>query len=184
MLYTSLIITHIIGAVLGVGAATASDITFLKILKKGALSKPKFDFLKKLSSIVWLGLISLVFSGIGLFIFYRLNLFGPAISYSPRLWAHFTIALVIFFNGLAMHWKVFPILESFIDKPLSVDFTKKSKIVFSTGAISITSWYFAFILGAWHELDLSYLRIVTIYFVVILIVAVTVSIIGRKIINS
>lgn len=181
--YAILIIIHIIGAILGVGAATASDITFLKSLKKGVFSKPGFNFLKKMSSIVWLGLIFSAFSGIGFFIFYRLNFLGPAVSYSPRLWAHLTIALVVFFNGLAMHWKVFPVLESFIDKPFSLDFIKKSKIVFSTGAISIISWYFTFVLGAWHELNLSYLGIMSVYFLLILGGVLIANLIGKRIIH-
>ena len=184
-MHTFLIITHIIGAVMGVGGATSSDILFFRALKKGKIESAEFESLKKFSLIIWLGFTVLAFSGISFFIFYRLNMFGPAVAYSPKLWAHFTIALVVFFNGLVMHWKVFPLIESGIGKPLfSENFIKKSFVVFSTGAISILSWYSAFILGMSRTLDLSYLKIIGVYFIIILVGIVIANIVGRRIIKN
>lgn len=174
-MYTLLIILHIIGTVLGVGAATLSDILFLNSIKKNIIDNTTFGIFQIVSKVVWTGLIILVFSGFGFLIIYRLNFAGAELILNAKLWAKLTIILFLLINGIFMHWVIYPILAAKVDKPLwTRDFAEKILLIFTSGAISIVSWYSALILGAWRNLQISYLNILGIYFA-ILIAAILVS---------
>lgn len=176
-----LVILHIIGVSLGVGGATISDFLFFKTIKDGRIERTEFDLLKMASSVVWIGLTLLAFSGVGLLLFERLVPHGhESLVYSAPFLAKMTIVLVIFLNGLVMHWKVFPICESSLDRPLAgSEFIKKRAVAFSTGAISIVSWYSALILGVWRTLEASYLEIMGVYLLILLAALIASNIIGR-----
>lgn len=178
--YTLLIMVHIIGVALGAGGATISDILFFKSIKDGKIDKKEFALLKAVSSVVWTGFVILAFSGFGFLILYRLTPEYAGLMYDPKLWAKLFIVLIILLNGLVMHWKVFPLLESSLGKPLAASrFIKKSSIAFTTGAISIISWYSALILGAWRTLDASYITIFGAYLLIIFAGIVFANIAGR-----
>lgn len=182
---TFLIITHVIGVSLAVGGATISDFLFFRVLETNKLSEEGFEFLHTISNVIWVGFLILIFSGFGFFILYRISFPEAGAIYDPKLWAKLTIAGVILFNGLLMHWKVFPVLKSSIgDNVCSGDFIKKKTIMFTTGAISIVSWYTALILGAWHGLTLPYLNILGIYIVIVAGAIIVSNIIGRTIIKK
>lgn len=178
-----LVIAHIIGTSLGVGGVTVSDILFLKILKRGKIGEDTFKTLKTLSSVIWIGLIILTLSGFGFLVLYRLTKSELGLIYNPKLWAKLSVVAVILFNGLIMHWKIIPLLESNVKKSLnSPEFIKKAWMAFTTGAISFTSWYAALILGAWRT-KLSYLTIIIAYLILIIGAVIVVNILGRYIIN-
>lgn len=184
-LYFLLVIIHVIGAVIGVGAATMGDILFFKSLKDGALEKKELEFLKTISAAVWAGLFILVFSGFGFFLVYRVSFPETGLIYNPTYLIKLTIAAVIFFNGLFMHWKVFPLLESQVGRTLNnPDFLSRAQPVFTSGAISIVSWYSALILGAARGIDASYFSILVVYLVVLWIGIVFANIIGKRLIRS
>lgn len=180
-MYAFLVILHIIGTALGVGGATISDFLFFKTIKDGRIEKTEFDLLKIASSVIWIGLALLAFSGVGFLLFERLVPHGhESLVYSAPFLAKMTIVLVIFLNGLVMHWKVFPICESSLDRPLAgSEFLRKKVVAFSTGAISIVSWYGALILGAWRGLEASYGEIVGVYLLILLGALIVSNIIGR-----
>lgn len=181
-----LVTIHIIGVALGVGGATVSDFLFFKSAKDGKIENYEFGFMKAASKIVWAGFAVLVFSGIALFVLARLKLLGPRVMYNPGIWAHIIAAAVILFNGLAMHWKVFPALES----SLGVSFgraeqiLKNRKIIFTTGAVSIVSWYFALILGATRGFGLPLSWILALYAFAVIGAVVVANIIGGYLIKK
>lgn len=184
-LHSLLIVIHIIGAVVGVGAATMGDILFFKSLKDGVIESKELDFLKTISLAVWAGLFILVFSGFGFFLIYRVSFPEAGLIYNPAYLVKLTIAAVIFFNGLIMHWKVFPLLESQVGKSLnSPEFLARSRLVFTTGAVSIISWYFALILGAARGIEASYFSIIAIYLVVLWIGIIFANLIGKRLIRG
>lgn len=180
-MHTFLIIFHIIGISLGVGGATISDFLFFKTIKDGRIEKTEFDLLKVASGVIWIGFAILAFSGAGLLLFERLVPHGhESLVYSASFLAKMTIVFIIFINGLVMHWKVFPICESSLDRPLAgSEFLRKKAIAFSTGAISIVSWYSALILGAWRGLEASYGEIIGVYLLILLAALIASNIIGR-----
>ncbi|GMR19168.1 MAG: hypothetical protein BMS9Abin34_296 [Patescibacteria group bacterium] len=183
--YIFLVISHIIGTVLGAGGATMSDFIFFKSIEDGKINRTEFGFLKMASAVVWAGFIILVFSGFGFLILYRVVAPELGLLYDPKLWAKLSVVGVILLNGLVMHWKVFPLLKSRVDKPLtSSEFINRSPIVFTTGAISIISWYTALILGGWRGLDLPYSTIIGAYLLAISGGIVVANIFGRYLIEK
>lgn len=182
--HTFLVIAHIIGTSLGVGGVTLSDLYFFKILKRGKISEDTLGLLKTVSFAIWVGLIILTLSGFGFLILLRLTKPELGVLYSPKLWAKLSIVAIVLFNGLIMHWKVFPLLESSVGKSLnSPEFLKKVWIAFTTGAVSFVSWYSALILGAWRT-DFSYLAISVAYLVIVAGAIIVVNVVGRYLIKK
>lgn len=182
---TFLVIIHTIGAALGVGGATVSDFLFLKAVRDGQIDKKEFGVLKTVSSVVWTGLAISIFTGFGFFLLYRLDPSHGGSIYDPKLLVKMIVVSVIFLNGLLMHWKVFPILEGSARKSLhSKEVVKKLPLMLSTGAISITSWYTALVLGAWRGLEASFGTIFLVYLFVVLCAIVVVNVAGRSFISK
>src|SRR3989344_2714912 len=88
-------ISHIIGTVLGVGATTFAEIFYLKFLKDEKIDPFEHDVLKVFYQIIRLGLVILVFSGLGYLILWRLNFLGPQVFFSDRFLAKITVILVL-----------------------------------------------------------------------------------------
>ncbi|KKS70721.1 MAG: hypothetical protein UV43_C0054G0006 [Parcubacteria group bacterium GW2011_GWF2_42_7] len=181
--YSVLVSGHIIGTALGVGGATISDYLFFKSVKDGKITAGEFSFLKAVSRVLWLGFLILVFSGFGLLFLWRLNAGAGELVFSSKFLAKMTVVSIIFFNGLLMHWKVFPLFEAGLNKPLNSEgFSKKIPLVYSTGVISIVSWYSAMLLGSWREMRFSYPVIMIFYVFLILAGLVMARFVVRKII--
>ena len=182
--HTFLVIAHIIGTSLGVGGVTLSDLYFFKILKRGKISEDTLGLLKTISFAIWIGLIILTLSGFGFLILLRLTKPELGVLYSPKLWAKLGIVAIVLFNGLIMHWKVFPLLESNVGKSLnSPEFSKKAWMAFTTGAVSFVSWYSALILGAWRT-DFSFLTISTAYLTLVAGAIIIINIVGYYLIKK
>lgn len=95
---------------------------------------------KLLSVTYWLirvGLVLIVFSGFGFFLYFRLHPNLVHILYEPRLWAKLTITALLVVNAFLLHVHRIP--------------------TWVGAAISITGWYAAVILGAWRSLEAGYI---------------------------
>lgn len=181
-IHTILTMGHIIGVALGLGAASLGDFTFLKSLRRGKLSQGDYNMLKSASEVVWVGLIILIFSGLGFLLQYHIEFPELGLLYNPKLWVKLSIVVIIFLNGLLMHWKNFKIFKSSIDVPFAKSLiAKKSFLIFTTGAISIVSWYSALLLGVWRGLDFyaSFLTILGVYLSTIFIAIIIANIFGK-----
>lgn len=147
-LQTILIPVHLLGFALGVGSATASDITFLRSVKDGTISGDEYGILKSISKVVWTSVALLTLSGSALL----LSQFAATGSV-PRLgYAYFQLKLTIFtilvINGVVFHKRVFPLMKSIIGSSFRSAETKSHYGLYAfTGAVSITSWYSAFLLA-------------------------------------
>lgn len=184
-LKTLLIIAHIIGTSLGVGGATVGDFLFFKSVKDGTLDASELRLLKVVSSVVWIGFIILVFSGFGFLLWYRLTAPEAALIYNPKLWAKLAVVGVILVNGLVMHGKLYPLLEANVGKRLATgDFPKRAGLAFTTGAISIISWYTTLILGVWKMPEASFLAILGVYALILAIGIFIAHVIGRKMLRT
>lgn len=172
-------IVHIIGTALGVGGATVSDFLFLKAVRDDRIDKKEFGVLKSASTVVWTGFAVLVISGFGFFILFRLLPEYGSI-YSPKLFVKLIVVSVIFFNGLLMHWKVFPVLKTSARKSIrSPETLGKLSLVLTTGAISVTSWYTALILGAWRGLGAPFVTILGVYVLTVFGAIVIANLVGK-----
>lgn len=170
-----LLVIHIIGTVLGVGGATISDLIFFKATKDEKMDSHEWGILRAVSKVIWVGLALAIISGIG----FLLQM--DDIS-NPKIWAKVTIIGVIFLNGVFLHWKIFPLFASMVGKKISnTQFAENMTTVFTSGAISITSWYIVLILGTWRGLNntLSYWQILCAYIVILMFGIAVANIVGR-----
>lgn len=143
------LITHNIGFVLGVGAATVSDVLFFRFLKDFTITEEEKNTLKTLSGIVWVGLALLVISGLMLYLPAQARLLD-----SSKFLLKMIIVGVVVANGIALNVYVSPRLRR-----LSFDggkpATRFRRIAFALGGISIVSWYGAFLLGSLRSIPVT-----------------------------
>lgn len=176
--YYILVVLHIVGTALGVGAVTVGDTLFFRALKNKRIDGSMVETWKTVSQIVWVGLSLLFFSGVLFFVAYRLG--TPArldLAFTSKFWIKMIIVGVLSANGLFMHFKTIPTLERLareggkLSSPL---FQQSAARFFASGAISFTSWYGALALGAARKLPLSFWQALLVY-LVILAIAIGVS---------
>ncbi|HLD81580.1 MAG TPA: vitamin K epoxide reductase family protein [Patescibacteria group bacterium] len=169
-----IIALHLIGTVLGLGGATITDIFFFKFLKDFRISKKEKEIMDTLSQIIWFGLAVLLLSGIGL---YLPN--ASALNATPKFLVKMIIVCIIILNGAVMNILIAPQLVKLSFKSLAKK--KNTRLIllrrlsFALGAISITSWYSALILGVTpKDVPIPFLGILSLY-IAALIVAILCS---------
>lgn len=161
-----LTIAHLLGASIGVGGATVTDILFFKFLKDYRISESEAEVMKTISSAIWIGLALIVISGIFLF-----AIKPDMLLATPKFVVKMIGVLVIIVNGYFLNVVVQPRL-------IQMRFTNTDEVVphtgarfrrtaFALGAISITSWYVIFILGALRGLMINFWLLLSMYVVLI-----------------
>jgi hypothetical protein len=165
-LYTTALIIHLIGAVLGAGGASASAMIFFRSIDDLRLTKVELSFLHGASGMVWTGFGLLVVSGV--FLAWAT---WETTSISPKFWAKMTIVGIIFLNGLFLNLRLLPrfVRHADTDLRLSEEFVRLRHEVFISGAVSGTSWYAALILGASRGLTLGYFQIIGLYLTALIV---------------
>ncbi len=166
-LHTSYLILHLLGVAVGAGAAFTSDFIFLACIQDKKVSKDEFNILKSASNAVWIGLVLLVFSGLGLFF---LN--SHELLTSSKFLAKMTIVLVLLINGIVFGMRHLPAIKERIGKP----FFGRRKVgkgeysfLFVSGVISVVSWVFVIVLGTFPILPFSYPVIIGSYLLSLII---------------
>lgn len=133
---------HLIGFALGLGGATVSDIMFFKALRGRTILVEHFNFLNTLSKIIWAGLILLIASGAIMFALIYSEQGSLPLLASPRWQAKLILVGVVFINGLAFKYKIFPYLKSLIGSKLELqNIGSRITALTISGTISILSWY-------------------------------------------
>ncbi|MFQ5541142.1 MAG: hypothetical protein ACE5F4_02760 [Candidatus Paceibacteria bacterium] len=125
-IHLALIVTHIIGTVLGVGAATFAEIFLLSYLKDGTMDASESKTLKIIYTVMRFGLALAVLSGFGFLIEYRLE-GNAAYLFNEALWAKMVIVLVLVLNAWLLTARVIPLWLG--------------------SALSFASWYGALFVG-------------------------------------
>ena len=162
------IVVHLIGVFIGVWGAIITDVSFMRSLKKKFLGAEDLKDITEGSSVVWVGILVILLSGIALFSF------DPAgyLAY-PKFRAKMTVVAILLLNGIVFHFKHLTELRGAVNKEFpSENFAKKSASLFVSGAVSTTSWIAAIILGFLPALPLSYSTIMLIYFSLLALAAV------------
>ena len=178
---TLLVVLHLIGVAIGAGGAYMSDAMFTMSVRDEKISRTEFRFLKLGSEMVWIGLVLLIFSGLGLFMqdpgFY-LN--------STKFLAKMSIVFLLTLNGVIFHIFHIPRIHRHRDEhfPSSDEFERKKGLMLTSGAISITSWTFALILGALSTVPYPYISIMLFYAGVLVIAGILVNSMKNIIIPS
>ncbi len=140
-------ILHLLGVAIGVGAATITDVFFFKFLKDYKISYDESDILKTLSGMIWIALFLLVVSGVALFLPK-----ADVLIQSGKFLTKMIAVGILVINGFLLNFIVSPKLSqiSFVDTDASLLPLRYSlrNLAFALGAISFSSWYFIFVLGA------------------------------------
>ncbi len=145
-----LILMHVIGTVLGAGAATFAEIFYTRFNSDNIITDDERRTLATIYTIMRLGLFLLVISGFGFLLYFRLTEHVEIFSSAP-FWAKMTIVAVLVINSLLLqaHWMPFLIGT----------------------AVSLTSWYAALTLGVLGKLTTPYFVILAYYAIAVVLVA-------------
>jgi hypothetical protein len=145
----ALVVAHVVGAAIGVGAATASDSVFLRAVRNRRVSSDQFLLVTSVSDVVLLGLAAVTLTGAGLLFF------SPDLIATPDFQAKMIVVGVLLLNGIAFHTSVIPFLEEHRDVQMD-DATLSAgrrALLAGSGTLSAVSWYGALVLGAMPEVD-------------------------------
>lgn len=160
------LVLHLLGMVLGAGAAFVSDFMFFTSLKDKIISRDEFSLLTKASHMVWAGLLLSIISGVGLF---ALNI--EVFSSSEKFISKTIIVGIIIVNGIIFHIFHLPFLKKHLGKKLA---TKSEPItskiipfILLSGAISVTSWISVIILGGLRSMVVTFSMVFSIYSIII-----------------
>ena len=141
-----ILMLHVVGMALGLGGATIADIFLLRFLKHFRISETESEVLHLLSQFTWFALALIILSGVGLYL--------PAMEFfnqSPQFLAKMIIVLVIIINGALLNLLIAPRLVQISfggSHPHEAgELHNLRKISFGLGAVSLSSWYTAFVLG-------------------------------------
>jgi uncharacterized membrane protein len=157
-----IVIIHALAAGVGVGVTTVADIFFFKFLKDYKISEDEADTLNTLSQVLWVALGVLIFTGIGLY-------FGnqEVLNHSSKFLLKVFVVGIVTLNGIILNLIISP-------KLVAICFGEKHvhhegelhhirKLAFACGAISLVSWYSAFILGSIKKIALPTSTLILLY---------------------
>ncbi len=167
-----LIIIHLLGLALGVGAATLLDLLIMRFMIFGKISRQHLQIVDITSQVVVVGLGLLWFSGLAFLTYYYF--FVPENLTNQKIYAKMTIVLALTINGHMIHHYVLPLLRENLGRRLFSGVTSRQRMVMLTaGAISATSWYIPLALGVMRELNFSSGINILIVYVVLLMGAIS-----------
>lgn len=150
-LYELLVIMHVVGTVLGVGAATFAEIHYTRFNSDDIITDDERKTLATTYTVMRTGLFLLVISGFSILLYMRLTEYVEVLT-SPSFWAKMTVVAVLVGNALLLQARIMP---------------------FSVGAaISLTSWYTALMLGVIGTTGATYLEILMYYAAAVVLVGI------------
>ena len=134
-------------------------------------------FLELSSRVVWIGLLILFLSGLGLF-----STNPEKYLASSKFLAKITIVSIIFLNGLVFHFFHLPRIKRHVGEyfQFSDEFMRYRPTLLISGAISFISWTSALILGALPYVAYSYSTIMYVYLGLVTLAAIGSLIIFRR----
>jgi hypothetical protein len=145
-----LVVAHVVGAALGVGAATASDSVFMRSIRNRRFSSEQFVLTRSVSDVVLAGMALVALTGIGLL------LLNPELIGEAKFLAKMTAVATLLANGLVFHVWVMPFLKENRDTWLGEEALSAGRrwLFAGAGAVSAVSWFTALILGASGDIQL------------------------------
>lgn len=166
---------HVMAAAIGLGSATVTDVFFFRFLRDFKISEQETDVFNTLSQVIWLALAVIVVTGAGLYLPEAAHLVE-----SSKFLMKMIVVAVIITNGLFLNLLISPkLVHISFGGPHhheSGELHSLRKLSFALGAISIASWYSAFILGMLHKPPLSFYQLLGVY-----LALVAVAVIGSQI---
>lgn len=153
---------HLFGFAIGLGAVTVADVLFFKFLRDFKISEFEYDVLRTLSRVVWFALFVLLISGIGLYLPQ-----AGELNQSGKFLAKMAVVAVIILNGIFLNIVVSPKLMQISfggkHKHQEGELGRLRKLSYASGAISLTSWYYASALGMAKNPTLGFWGLIMVY---------------------
>jgi hypothetical protein len=100
-LKTSLIILHLIGLAVGVGAATLLDLIIMRFMVLGRISREHVKVVHLAAQLVAAGLVLLWITGLSFL--YHYYIYTPDSLANPKVHAKIAIVLILTLNGILVH---------------------------------------------------------------------------------
>lgn len=164
---------HVVGAIAGIGGALVSDIFFTFYSHDKKLSGRELRVLNALSTIVWISLVVIIISGIGIFL-------SDPVTYSSsgKFLAKMSIVLALSVNGYLLHHVVKPHLthRGFLNSPRE---RRPRMVAFSCGAVSLISWLSVLALALIKNMSLAYGEIMSLY-ILVLAFSITIALVAES----
>lgn len=135
---------HFLGLILGAGTATVAFIINKKAEKNPELQKALFPLMKQFSILIWIGIIFLVISGIGL----QATAKGP-INKSMLLLKHLLVVLIIvngIYLGISAN-KLGKLAKASKEGKINQQIIKLKNRIKFIGTLNIILWYIVIILS-------------------------------------
>lgn len=175
-LYTIFKIGHIAGVALGAGGAVMSDSIFFSSIKDKKITQTEMRFLVIGSRVVWVGVLLLILSGLGL-----VYLNPEHTLTSHKFWAKMTIVGAVIINGIIFHFYHLPLLRKHVGVyfPSAPTFVRRVPLLLASGVVSSVSWASAIILGILRGVPYSYTQIMGVY-ISILFIGIICALLLRK----
>src|SRR3989344_3423119 len=128
--YELLVIMHIIGTVLGVGAATFAEIHYTRFNTDDIITDDEKKTLSITYTVMRTRRFLLVMSGFGLLLYMRLTEY-TGLLLSQTFWAKMPVVGILVGNALRLQARIMPLAVG--------------------AAVSLTSWYTALVLGSLRD---------------------------------
>ena len=179
---SALLALHLLGLVLGLGAATMLDLIIVRFVGSRTVTHEYWSVISLLSKAVTGGLVLLWISGIGFLTHYAF--FNPTLLTNPKIWAKITIVGVLSLNGVFIHRVVLPLVRQQVGGPLFEGLTNfQRSCLLASGAISGMSWWIPLGLGAFPQLNFTVgaETILAIYALLLMLAIVLASLIVRHV---
>lgn len=177
---TVFIIFHLVGLALGLGGALVSDYLFFRFLKDLKLSKQELYVMGLMSGVVWAGLFLLILSGIFIFL-------SNPVGYmaSSKFLLKMLVVLALTLNGCLLHFYIKPRLK-LIDwaAGLKDKHRKIRRVAFGAGAVSVTSWLLATVLGSLSSIPFEIFEAAGLYAILLLIAVLTSQVIEHLLFSN
>ena len=149
---SGLVALHLVGLILGLGAATLLDLVIARFLVARRVTSDYCQIVEFSSKVVSIGLVLLWLTGLGFLIFYVVT--DPVKLTNQKIWAKMIIVAILTLNGVFIHRTVLPLLRSQIGRSLFDGLMPRERsLLLASGAVSVTSWYIPMILGAFPQLN-------------------------------
>ncbi len=172
---------HALGFALGIGGVTTASFLFFRFLRDLHINEDELQTLKGISELVLLGLAFILVSQFASLVAYAPDLArsGPFLAQTIALFVA-AISGAVLMIIFAPFLSVIPFNETAKDHHHSLLESLKRPL-FVTGAITLSSWYFAFAMNYFPKYELTTLLLV---YLAVLVTAVITALLWEKSISS
>lgn len=166
MIYEIIVLIHVLSVIIAVGAVSVTDYLHLVSLKRKKLEQQLKIVYPRLSNLINMSLIAIIFTGL------ILVLMNPSLVSKPLFLLKMALVAIVSLNGLYLQKSVSPNLDRCI-----IEGTKycSQGLLYSVaicGSVSVVTWFSIVILAFTKNFGYSLKQFVTAYLVVLAIAIV------------